>query len=271
MWTRLRNGVALVVVVLGTACGGGSATPDPQAEPPTTAASTVPSSGPPGVRSTAPSTSTVTSAVTSTSAVVPTVPVTALPDPVPEQAGVGGVMSEVDTCRDWSRVTGSYLLLTIAAGFGGLDRPALDRLEVAAAPVVVEAAASLLGTWPAELAAERDVVADGVVAPLTDRARRALAALETTGLGEAGRAELATAWLYVLATQDRSDPAVALPPLSPEVAAAVDAAAVEIAAALARVDLDPALGRAAGSTPLTDAYLVQRCPEVVEVVGADAV
>jgi hypothetical protein len=258
---RARIEAALVALVLaamaaGMACAGDAAAPAPTTAAPTTVT---------------PTTVAVTASSSPSTPWPSTTAATTLPEPVPGEAGVGGVTSPVDVCRDWSRLTGSYLLLTVAAGFGGLDRPALDRLEVAAAPVVAEAAASLLGSWPAELAAERAVVADGVVAPLDARARRALAALDTAGLDAAGRAELAAAWLQVLATQDRTDPVVALPSLSPAASAAVDAAAAELAGQLGRVDLDPALARAGILTPLTDAYLLERCPEAVELVGTDAV
>lgn len=252
----------MVAAVVGTACASDAA-------PPTSTPATRVPAAPTTVVVTAPSdpsTSEPSPALSSASTAS-----SAPPEPRPDEEGVGGVTSEVDLCRAWARLTGSYLLLTVAAGFSGLDRPALDRLEVAAAPVVAEAAASLLASWPAELFAERNVVADVVVAPRDARAQRAVAALEAAGLDERGRAELEAAWLQVLTTQDRTDPLVVLPTLSPAVAAAVDAAAAELAAELDRVDLDPSLARAGVSTPLSDAYLLQRCPEAVELVGTDAV
>jgi hypothetical protein len=191
---------------------------------------------------------------------------TAPTSPPTEPTGVPGGASDNPMCRDYATVVGSQSVLTIAGAFGDLDPAALARLELIAAPAVVDAASALASEWPAELAAEQSTVQQSVIAPILDRAVRALAAVDDAGLD---RASLVSAWQSVLAGYDPSRPDVSVADVPPQVDAALTTAAEAYAATETRYDLDPSVLRTA-PTPLTTAYLFDRCPELSHLIAGDA-
>jgi hypothetical protein len=169
-------------------------------------------------------------------------------------------------CRDYATVVGTQSVLTIAGAFGDLGAVALARLELIAAPAVTEAAAALAGEWPAELAAEQSTVQLAVVGPIVDRAVRAVAAVDAAGIDPA---PLVNAWQAALASYDPSDPVVTVAGLPPDAEAELASAAATYATAETRYDLDPSVLRTA-ATPLTTAYLFDRCPELSYLIAGDA-
>jgi hypothetical protein len=186
--------------------------------------------------------------------------------PVTEATGVPGGSSDTPMCRDYATVVGSQSVLTIAGAFGDLGATEMARLELIAAPSVMAAARSLAGEWPTELAAEQATVEAAVVGPITARAQRALAAVQAEGIAEA---PLVTAWQTTLATWDPAVPDVTVAGLGDEVEAALAAAAATYASVETRYDLDSSVLRTA-PTPLTTAYLFDRCPELSYLIAGDA-
>jgi hypothetical protein len=170
-------------------------------------------------------------------------------------------------CRDYARVVGTQSVLTIAGAFGGLDAEALARLELIAAPLVVEASDALDGEWPAELAGEQEAVATGVIGPIRNRAAVAVAALTDAGVTDT--AALADAWQGVLDSYDPARPAVTITGLPAALDAQVLAAAATYSASVTRYDLDGSVLRSA-PTPRTTDYLFAECPELSYLIAGDA-
>jgi hypothetical protein len=169
-------------------------------------------------------------------------------------------------CRDYATVVGTQSVLTLAGAFGDLDPVALARLELIAAPAVVEAAAALTAEWPAELAAEQSTVQLAVVGPILNRAVRAVAAADDAGIDPAA---LVAAWQATLVAYDPSRPAVTVTGLPAGVETALSSAAERYASTETRYDLDSSVLRTA-PTPLTTAYLFDRCPELSYLIAGDA-
>jgi hypothetical protein len=263
---------ALAVVALG-ACSGGDddATTEPSisatllSAPPGSAGSSSTPDASAGSSSTVAGTVGGPTTSGGSTATVSTAVETAPTSPATEPTGVPGGASDTPMCRDYAAVVGSQSVLTIAGAFGDLDPTALARLELIAAPAVVDAASALAGEWPAELAAEQSTVQQSVVGPIVDRAVRALAAVDDAGLD---RASLVSAWQTVLAGYDPSQPEVTVA-MPPQVDASLTTAAESYAATETRYDLDPSVLRTA-PTPLTTAYLFDRCPELSHLIAGDA-
>ncbi len=189
----------------------------------------------------------------------------------PDVTGIAGVDSEVPTCAGFAVVNGTFQLLAVAAAFGASDAAGLARAEIVSAPAVVAAADALFATWPAELDDERAIAQDDLVGPIERRAERAVQALRDAGATDADLDALRGAWAEVLARQARDNPDVELPDLPAALRAVDDDAADAFAADVTPYAQDPSLLRAAVETPATDAWLAQRCPEVLAVAGGDAV
>jgi hypothetical protein len=168
-------------------------------------------------------------------------------------------------CRDYATVVGSQSVLTIAGAFGDLGPAELARLELIAAPSVMAAARALASEWPADLATEEAAVQSAVIGPIAARADRALTAVQAAGLAEA---PLVTAWQATLASWDPSLPDVTVAGLGDDVEASLATAAAAYASSVTRYDLDSSVLRTA-PTPLTTAYLFDRCPELSYLIAGD--
>jgi hypothetical protein len=197
----------------------------------------------------------------STTTVAATFPVVEVPE-----SGVPGLDSDDSFCAAWSRFGGTWQVVQVAANFAP-DPAVVPVMEVTAAPVVGAAYDAMLAAWPAELASERDAVADGYFGPLDRRAEAALAALVSAGASDADLDALARAWEAALAGR-RADEPVVVAELDDRLQALVDAAAAEFAAQ--RVDFvdDPSM-RITVETPSTDAYLATACPDQGALTGGE--
>lgn len=189
----------------------------------------------------------------------------------PDVTGVAGAGSDVPTCAAFAQINGTFQLLAVAAAFGGVDAVGLARVELVAAPAVVAAADALFATWPAELDTERAVVQDDLLGPIERRAERAVQSLRDAGATDADLGALRGAWTDVLATQARDNPEVEVPSLPGPLEARLTTAARGFADQVTAYAQDPSLMRAGVETPVTDAWLAERCPEVLAGAGGDAV
>ena len=184
---------------------------------------------------------------------------------VPE-TGVPGLDSEDSFCAAWSRFGGSWQVIQVAANFAP-DRSVVPAMEVVAAPVVTAAYDAMLAAWPAELADEREAVADGFFGPLARRSETALEALVAAGATADDLVAIGRAWEAALAARQPDDPVVT-PELAEEQRAVVAAAAVDLDARLVGFVDDPSL-RITVETPRTDTYLATACPDQGALTGAE--
>lgn len=191
----------------------------------------------------------------------PTFTVVSVPD-----SGVPGLDSDDAFCAAWSRFGGSWQVLQVAANFAP-DPAVVPALEIVAAPVVATAYDELFAAWPDELAAERDVVADGFFGPLDRRAEVALDALAAAGATAADLDALAGAWEDVLATR-RADEPLVTPLLDDDRWVLVASAAADFDARLAGFVDDPSM-RITAETPSTDAFLATACPDQGTLTGGE--
>lgn len=251
--TRATVAVA-VTLALGGALAACSDDDDTAVPAPTAGAATVPDAG-----SSMPTVAGDSSVPDQPDASAPTVPPTR--PTIPEE-GVPGLDSDLAVCRAWSRFGGSFQVVAVAASFGSGDPFAL---EVVAAPTVVAAYDGLLAAWPAELAAERELVADSFLGPFARRAERARQALVDAGADDATLAAVDAAWLAALAERDPASPDLAVD-LPDDVWALVDAAAADLGGQVVPVPQDPSLVTDA-EVPLTEAFLAERCPDQGTLLG----
>jgi hypothetical protein len=230
------------------ACDDGDDDGGDAAPPGVTGSTTAPTVGP-APSSAALATTAPPAAGATASTAIPTVP----------EVGVPGLESDDVLCRAWSRFGGSFQVLAVASSFGAGGPGAVAELEVLAAASVARAYEDLLASWPDELAAERDVVAEEYLGPFARRAESALDALVDAGATEEVLDELVAAWEDALARRDPTDPevAVAVPATAVDVVAE---AAGEFGAAAVPIPEDPEL-RVTAEAPATEAYLAATCPD----------
>ena len=189
---------------------------------------------------------------------------------VPEPTGVPGLTADDPFCSAWAGYAGTLQALGIAASFGQLSSDQFAALELVASSRLVEVAAAIEAAWPAELAAEHDMVADKRIGPYTRRAQSAVAALTTAGVTTDELAALSAAWQAALAARDPQVPVIAVPPVAPDLQTKVDAAAAAFDADVTPFAQDPSLAIDDVETPLTDAYLVAHCPDLASSGVGDA-
>jgi hypothetical protein len=189
--------------------------------------------------------------------------------PSVESTGIPGLDSPDRLCAAWSRFAGSFQVVAVAAAFGAGGPQAVATLEVVAAPVATEAYTALFDAWPAELEAERDVVADQVLGPFQRRLADARAALEAAAGDPAVIDTVRAAWLATLAARDPASPEVSVD-LGDAEWSVVDAAAQTYLGVRAPFTEDPSLVNDV-ATPLTDAYLAATCPDQGLLAGPDVV
>lgn len=176
---------------------------------------------------------------------------------VPE-TGVPGLDSGDAFCAAWSRFGGSWQVLAVGSSFLE-DAAVVVEWEVAAAPVIATAYQQLVENFPAELAAEADVVAEGYFGVLARRSAAAGDALAATGASVNLVQEIGEAWVAALAARDPFSPELDFE-LSDEAAGIVAAAGEAFGSQRVEFHLDPSMVVAA-ETPLTDAYLEVACPD----------
>lgn len=254
--------VAATLVVLAAGCSSGSDDGADTTVPVTTASA-------PQVASAA-SASVPASANSGATATVPTGP------PVSTQAapattiavaetGVPGLASDDSFCAAWSRFGGSWQVL-VQAGASN-DAAEVARLEVVASTLVDAAYDDVFAAWPAELEAERDVVADDYFGAFRRRSADAAQALTEAGASDADRERLAEAWTAAL---EQYDPAAAVIAVAvpADLEPLVGAAAATFAARRVALPADPSMVISA-ETPSTDAFLATACPDAGWIVGQE--
>lgn len=183
------------------------------------------------------------------------------------EVGVPGLDSADEFCSSWSRFAGSFQVVAVTAAFGSGSPEQLAALEVAAAPTVTSAYRQLVESWPDELAAEADLVADEFLGPFARRQEAARSALDEVGADEAAITTIESAWLDGLARRDPTTPEFTVD-LSDDLWAVIDAAAVAFARQRVPFSQDPSLVTDV-QTPLTSEYLAVSCPDQGTLSGQE--
>lgn len=194
----------------------------------------------------------------------PPVAITVLPT-VPE-TGVPGLNSADLFCRSWSEFAGTFQALALASSFA--TEISAHRSEVVASGAIVAAVAGLDEHLPAELEDERVALTVDLVGPMERRALRAYTSLEA-GLTVEQLDELSEIWLTALAAAGVDEPDIQLD-IPEDIALIVDGVAQASSQAVPLIRDDPSLVTDA-STPLTDAYIVENCPDQGTLGGNDVI
>lgn len=188
----------------------------------------------------------------------------------PEPTGVPGLAADDPFCAAWAGYIGTVQALSIADSFGDLPSDRFAALELVAAPWLVEVAAAIDESWPAELAAERTVVIEQRIGPYSRRAARGIEALDAAGVTETDQSTLSSAWQTALLRRDSQVPVIELPPIAGDLQIKVDAAAAAYDSAVTPFAQDPSLVVDGVDNPATDAYLAAHCPDLVSSGVGDA-
>lgn len=183
------------------------------------------------------------------------------------EVGVPGLDSDDEFCSAWSRFAGSFQVVAVTAAFGSGSPEQLAALEVAAAPTVTSAYRQLVESWPEELAAEADLVADEFLGPFARRLEAARSALGEVGADDAAVTAIESAWLDGLARRDPTTPEFVVD-LSDDLWALIDEAAVAFAQQRVPFSQDPSLVTDV-QTPLTSEYLAVSCPDQGTLSGQE--
>jgi len=222
-------------------------------------------SAPPDV-AVGPDTTVPTVATVTTVTTVATVPTTIAPEPT----GVPGLGATDPFCAAWAAYASTLQALGVAGAFGALTVDQLAVLELRAAPRLVEAAAAINASWPAELAAEHDLVIEHRVGPFARRAQKAIDALVDAGATPADLATLSATWEQALSTRTQADSVVDPAAVDAALETRLETAAAAFGAAVTPFASDPSLVVDSVETPLTDAYLAAHCPDVASSGVGDA-
>ncbi len=173
-------------------------------------------------------------------------------------------------CAAWAGYVGTLQALGIAGSFGDLPSEQFATLELTAAPRLIEVAAEIDASWPAELAAERFVVIDQRIGPYARRASRGVDALRAAGVTDAELAVLRSDWQSALLGRDPEAPVIEVPPVADDLQVKLGAAASAFDSVVTSYAQDPSLVVDGVATPATDAYLVTHCPDLVSSGVGDA-
>jgi hypothetical protein len=184
---------------------------------------------------------------------------------------VPGLAATDPFCSAWAGYVGTLQALGTAASFGAMTSDQFAALELAAAPRLVEVAAAIDESWPADLASEHDVAIEQRIGPYARRAQRATDALTNAGVTAAELATLSADWQGALLARDPNTPVIELPPRAADLQAKLDAAAAAYNTAVTPFAQDPSLVVDAVETPETDAYLVAHCPDLASSGVGDAI
>jgi hypothetical protein len=201
-----------------------------------------------------------------TAATSPPVVATVLPT-VPE-TGVPGIDSANLFCRSWSEFAGTFQALALASTFASGDLSA-PRSELVASGAIITAVAGLGEHLPAELESERTNLTVDLVGPMERRALRNYSSLEAAGLSTAQIDELAELWLAALVVAGVDEPNIQLD-IAGDVALQVDGVARALRSSVPLIRDDPSLVTDA-STPLTNEYILENCPDQGTLGGNDVI
>jgi hypothetical protein len=190
--------------------------------------------------------------------------------PAPEPTGVPGLTAADPFCSAWAGYAGTLQALGIAASFGDLSSDRFAALELVAAPHLVDDAARIDASWPAELADERSAVMDQRVGPYARRAQRAVDALTDAGVTTPELATLRSIWQAALAARDPEVPVIDVASVPEDLQEKIDAAARAFDDAVTPFAQDPSLVITGIASPNTDAYLVAHCPDLASSGVGDA-
>lgn len=177
-------------------------------------------------------------------------------------AGVPGLLDPDPFCAAWAAYGGTLQAVGLAGAFGGATEDEVARLELIAAPALVDAVTGIGTQWPTELLLERTPVLSNLIGPYGRRAQKAVQALERAGASEAQLSELTDLWRAALRSRRVDDPTVQLPSLGDELQAIVATATAEFASQATPFAKDPSLLVGGVETPLTTSYLATHCPDV---------
>ena len=180
----------------------------------------------------------------------------------PEPTGVPGLTATDPLCAAWAAYVGTVQALGIAASFGALSSEQFAALELRAAPRLVEVAAAIDGSFPAELDSEHAAVIDQRIGPYARRAKSAVDVLTAAGVTSDELSTLSSTWQSALITRDPQAPVLSVPPIAADLQAKVDAAAAAYDNVVTPFAQDPSLVVDGVKTPLTDAYLAAHCPDL---------
>ena len=181
-----------------------------------------------------------------------------------------GLSADDPFCSAWAGYVGTLQALGIAASFGDLSSEQFAGLELTAAPRLVEVAAAIDESWPAELTAERPIVIERSLGPYARRASRGVDALRAAGVTEAELGVLRSDWQTALLGRDPDVPVIELPVVSVDLQAKLEVAARAFDSAVTPYAQDPSLVVDGVATPATDAYLVDHCPDLASSGVGDA-
>jgi hypothetical protein len=190
--------------------------------------------------------------------VLPTVP----------EVGVPGIDSVDLFCRSWSEFAGSFQALALASTLATGDLAA-QRSEVVASGAIVAAVDGLDEHLPPELEDEREVLIIEFVGPMERRAVRASADLAVAGLTTEQSDQLSEVWLTALVIAGVDEPDIELD-IPADLAPAVEEAVASFSRSVPLIHEDPSLITDA-SVPLTEAYIVENCPDQGTLGGNDVI
>ena len=179
-----------------------------------------------------------------------------------DPTGVQGLDDPDAFCAAWAAYAGSLQAIAVAQGFGDLSSLEGARLEMIAASSLSRAVNGIGANWPAELNAERSIALSSLIGPYDRRAQKARELLMEMGATDDDLQALADVWLHALRTQAADDPVPAISGLSPRLEDIVSRAAMQFDAEVTPFQLDPSLEVSWVSTPLTDLYLADHCPDL---------
>ena len=190
--------------------------------------------------------------------VLPTVP----------EVGVPGIDSTDLFCRSWSEFAGSFQALALASTFATGDLAA-QRSEVVASGAIIAAVAGLDEHLPPELEDEREVLIVEFVGPMERRAVRASADLAVAELTSEQIDQLAEVWLTALVIAGVDEPDIELN-VPADLVPGVEEAVASFSRSVPLIHEDPSLITDA-SVPLTEAYIVENCPDQGTLGGNDVI
>ena len=194
------------------------------------------------------------------------------PSAVPtEPTGVPGLDDGDEYCAVWAVYAGTLQAISVAQAFGDLTDLQVARLEIIAAPHLLQAVNGIAAHWPAALMTENPVALSDLIGPYDRRARKALQYLTDQGATDDDIAELTRLWDDALRGRDPNEAVIRVNGLTGELEELVDQAAAAFDAVLTPFSSDPSLDVSNVSTPLTDQYLADYCPDLASSGVGDPV
>ena len=183
--------------------------------------------------------------------------------PVVPETGVPGIDSADAICRAWSEFAGNFQAVGLISAVG--DPANALRVEVFAAPTVVDAVLALDAHLPAELEDERGALIADFAGPFFARASVAEGQLDVDV-----RDDVAAAWITQLSEIGIDDPFLEVVlPASVEPSLFTGAVAV-FGTQFPPIVEDPSLITDV-QIPLTEAYLRSNCPDQGILAGNDVI